>query len=176
MDELQACAAASPCSPLERDLGYTLGAVFRAYVKAAGSVLADLPGGPRGFHVLTAAVSGEAASQTVVGQRLGVDRTVLTYLLDDLERAGLVTRRPDPADRRSRQVVATDDGRRVHAEAERALAGIDTSVLRGLSPAEAATFRSLLERVAATLPGDEPATVESACEAADAVAREVARA
>ena len=35
----------------------------------------------------------------------------MTYLLDDLEQAGLIERRPEPADRRARRVVATDAGR-----------------------------------------------------------------
>ena len=31
----------------------------------------------------------------------------MTYLLDDLEAAGLVERRPDPTDRRARRVAPT---------------------------------------------------------------------
>ncbi|MGW1544775.1 MarR family transcriptional regulator [Streptomyces sp. NPDC002309] len=49
----------------------------------------------------------------------GVDRTVMTYLLDDLERAGPVERRPDPSDRRSRHVVATEHGGQRWAELSR---------------------------------------------------------
>ena len=35
----------------------------------------------------------------------------MPYLLDDLEAHELVTRRPDPRDRRARQVLITDTGR-----------------------------------------------------------------
>jgi DNA-binding MarR family transcriptional regulator len=35
----------------------------------------------------------------------------MTYLLDSLAEAGLVERRPDPADRRARRIVATARGR-----------------------------------------------------------------
>jgi DNA-binding MarR family transcriptional regulator len=34
----------------------------------------------------------------------------MTYLLDDLEAASLIERRPDPADRRARRIVATQKG------------------------------------------------------------------
>jgi len=51
--------------------------------------------------VLVAAARGNARNQLALAQQLGVDRTVMTYLIDDLERAGYVERRPDPADRRS---------------------------------------------------------------------------
>ncbi|MFK0044612.1 MarR family transcriptional regulator [Streptomyces sp. NPDC090741] len=36
---------------------------------------------------------------------LGIDRTVMTYLIDDLVTAGLVERRLNPADRRQRKIV-----------------------------------------------------------------------
>src|SRR5580692_8946995 len=96
---------------LADDLGWGLGTVFRAYVKAAHEAVADLPGGPRGYQVLAAAAQGTVGSQLALAQHLGVDRTVMTYLLDDLEAAGLIERRPDPSDRRARRLVATPHGR-----------------------------------------------------------------
>ena len=36
--------------------------------------------------------------QARIAERLGLDRTVMTHLIDDLEEAGLVERRPDRAD------------------------------------------------------------------------------
>src|ERR1700728_2824116 len=95
---------------LANDLGWGLGMIFRAYVKAAHAAVADLPGGPRGYQILSAAARGVVGSQLSLAQHLGVDRTVMTYLLDDLEAAGLIERRPDPADRRARHVVITGQG------------------------------------------------------------------
>ena len=66
--------------------------------------------GARGYLVLAVAGQGEPKSQLALAQHLGVDRTAMTYLLDDLEAAGLVERRPDPADRRARRVTLTDAG------------------------------------------------------------------
>src|SRR6202044_518662 len=95
---------------LSDDLGWALGVVFRGYVKATHEALADLPGGPRGYQVLAAAAGDEHGSQLALAQHLGVDRTVMTYLLDDLEAAGLIERRPDPADRRARRGGSTPHG------------------------------------------------------------------
>src|ERR1700728_3173079 len=86
---------------LDDDLGWALGVLFRAYSKAANSAFADVPGGPRGYQVLTAVARSDPRSQLELANHLGLDRTVMTYLLDDLERAGLIERRPDPADRRA---------------------------------------------------------------------------
>src|SRR3981081_4535479 len=69
---------------LAGDLGWGLGVVLRAYVAAAHTAVADLPGGPRGYQILSAAAQGAVNSQLALAQHLGVDRTVMTYLIDDL--------------------------------------------------------------------------------------------
>jgi DNA-binding MarR family transcriptional regulator len=149
---------------LTDDLGWALGAVFRAYAKAAGEAVGEVPGGPRGYLVLAAAVQQVATNQGALGQHLGIDRTVLTYLLDDLEKAGLVERRPDPADRRSRRVVATDKGREVLAGRQEVLRKVEAHVLGVLGGDEPA-FRAMLQRVAAHAHALDP--MRNACDAAE---------
>jgi DNA-binding MarR family transcriptional regulator len=134
---------------LDGDLGWTLGVVFRAYIKATDAVIADVPGGHRGYQVLTAAVRDEAPSQSALGERLGIDRTVLTYLLDDMERADLVARRPDPADRRTRMIVATEPGRALLRRLTERLELAEEHVLAGLPGRDRVTLKSLLARLAA---------------------------
>lgn len=146
---------------LDGDLGWTLGVVFRAYVKATTAVMADLPGGHRGYQVLTAAARDEAPSQSALGAQLGIDRTVLTYLLDDLERADLVARKPDPADRRTRQIVATEPGRALLCTLSERLAEAETRILAGLPPGSRRTLKSLLTRLAMHVNALDP--VDSAC-------------
>lgn len=153
-----AVAAADQCgSALDSDLGWALGAVFRAYVKSAEAVVADLPGGPRGYQVLAAAARDLPGSQLALAQQLGIDRTVMTYLLDDLERAGLVERRPDPADRRARRVTATERGKRRAETLERELRATEERVLAPLPAADRTTFRGLLQRLATAADRQDPA-------------------
>ncbi len=143
---------------LDADLGWTLGVLFRAYARAAERVLADLPAGPRGHQVLTAAVGDPPRNQGAIAEEIGVDRTVMTYLVDDLERAGLVARHPDPADRRSRLVIATDLGRRTWREHRDALRRAEAHVLAPLSRSDAATLRALLREVACAAQRRDPLT------------------
>ncbi len=150
-----------PMTALDADLGWTLGVVFRAYVKASAAVMAEMPGGHRGYQVLTAAVRDEASSQSALGVRLGIDRTVLTYLLDDMERADLVARRPDPADRRTRRVVATEAGRALLCGLEERLAHAEAHILSALPAREQRTLKSLLARLAAHANALDP--VDSTC-------------
>ena len=159
--------AADGCT-LSQDLGWALGAVVRAYARAAHEALEGLPGGPRGFQVLAAAAADEHGSQLALAHRLGVDRTVMTYLLDDLEKAGLIERRPDPADRRARRIVATASGQEQLATLNERLRGAEEQVLSGLDEADRQAFRTLLRRVAVNVGSDGP--VRGACEAAAQVA------
>jgi DNA-binding MarR family transcriptional regulator len=133
---------------LSNDLGWALGAVFRGYLKAAHEALAGLPGGPRGYQVLASAAGDEHRSQQALAQRLGVDRTVMTYLLDDLEAARLIKRQPDPTDRRSRQIVLTAKGSRSLTQLTERIAEVERELLVDLTGSEARQLRELLSRVA----------------------------
>ena len=93
---------------IDSDLGWTLGMVFRSYVKTADEVFYNVPGGARGYLVLTAAVNEDPMPIGALAQRLGIDKTVMTYVVDGLEDAGFVERRPCPGrDRRTKQVAGT---------------------------------------------------------------------
>ena len=138
------------------DLGWALGTIKRAYVEAATAVAADVPGGARGYLVLASSGHGEPRSQLALAQHLGVNRTVMTYLLDDLERAGLVERRPDPTDRRARRVAITDRGRALLREVKDRLRRAEDELLGPLDEQERATLRTLLQRLATALAPADP--------------------
>ena len=159
---------------LSSDLGWALGVVFRSYVTAANGALADLPGGPRGYQVLAAATRGEPGSQLELAQHLGIDRTVMTYLLDDLERAGLIERRPDPADRRARRIVATVAGRDLLGVLDRRLSAAEQQVLAGLdSEPDRRAFRALLRQAATHASAQDPAAAAGPAHASCDIAPQV---
>jgi DNA-binding MarR family transcriptional regulator len=135
------------CCALRNDLGWALGALSRSYAKAVSATFANVPGGPRGYQVLAAAAREEPGSQLALAQHLGVDRTVMTYLLDSLAEAGLVERHPDPADRRARRIVATARGRALLDELGEQLRAAEDQLLAGLDD-DTEVFRALLQRVA----------------------------
>ena len=152
--------APSCAGALAGDLGWGLGVVLRAYAKAAHTAVADLPGGPRGYQVLSAAAQGAVSSQLALAQHLGVDRTVMTYLLDDLEAASLIERRSDPADRRARRVVATQLGTELLAALNDRLRAAEAHLLAPLDREARETFRAqvrlLATRADALAPLDGP--------------------
>ena len=150
---------------LAGELGWGLAVVFRGYVKAADAVTEGLPGGHRGYQVLSAAARDEPGSQAALATRLGIDRTVMTYLLDDLVKADLVERRQDPCDRRTRLVVATDHGRTVLDDLDKRFARAEQHILGGLPPEDRAAFRALLTALATHVNSVDP--VATACDAVE---------
>ncbi len=141
---------------LHADFGWALGVVFRAYRKSANAVIADMPGGPRGYQVLTAAARPAPMSQAAIAQDTGLDRTVMTYLVDDLEAAGLLRRQQDPNDRRARLLVVTPQGETRLQELENRLAQVEQYLLHGLPPADQLSLRCLLQRLARQVDAIEP--------------------
>jgi DNA-binding MarR family transcriptional regulator len=88
----------------------------------------------------------------------------MTYLLDDLEKAGLIERRPDPADRRARRIVVTARGQDKLAGLNERLRAAEEQVLSGLGEVDRQAFRGLVRRLAMSVSAADP--VRSACEAA----------
>jgi len=149
----------------DQDLGWALGVLLRAYRETLPPALGDVPHGARGYQTLCEVVSGQQPSQLALANRLGIDRTVMTYLIDDLVAAGLVERQPNPADRRQRQIVATPRGRAAVTTLCGQVAAAEATVLGALDEEERAQFRRLLAKAAGGLAGsttDACAVIDSA--------------
>lgn len=77
--------------------------------------LARLPeamGGVRASHTaLFPHIRLEGTRQTELARRVGISKQAVGQLVDDLEAWDLVTRQPDPEDRRAKRVVWTEHGR-----------------------------------------------------------------
>lgn len=140
------------------ELGWSLGVLLRHYQEQVGPVLDAVPHGHRGFQVLASVVHGDQRSQLALAGHLGIDRTVMTYLVDDLVAAGLVERQVDPADRRQRRLVPTAEGRTTLARLEDDVRAAEDAALQVLAPADRAALRHLLSAAACALRGIAPAS------------------
>jgi DNA-binding MarR family transcriptional regulator len=77
-----------------------------------------------------------------------------TKRLDRLERAGLIARQPDPADRRSTLIALTDAGRELVDTATAAHLANERRILAGLTAAEQGRLADLLRKLTLALPPD----------------------
>jgi DNA-binding MarR family transcriptional regulator len=168
--------AAPPPGPLpagfEDNFGWLLAQCFRAHLYAMDRAIADFPHGSRGFQALSGAANCSAHNQAGLAKQLGVDRTVMVYLVDDLEKAGLVERLPDPNDRRSRLIRATEAGLTRLAAAQSAISAAEAELLAVLDEDQQKSLRAMLRDLAAQ--HYSAADGASVCDVADS-ARESTR-
>lgn len=92
------------------------------------------------FDVLATLRFGEGLTQQELAERLLVTKGNVCGVLDRLERAGWVERRPDPNDKRANRLHLTADGRRT---IDAALPGHDAVVLHALRPLSASDAKAL---------------------------------
>jgi DNA-binding MarR family transcriptional regulator len=97
--------------------------------------------------------AGPAGSQLGMAEAIGYDKTRLIALLERLEDRGLVSRRPDPEDRRARVVRLTPAGTRELRAARADIRTMERRVLSDLSADERSVLLAALPRLAA--PADD---------------------
>lgn len=81
-----------------------------------------------------------------LAHRLFYDASYVTALADALEERGLAERRPDPSDRRVKQLVLTDRGREVNEEIARRMRRRHP-LFENLSTRDLEALRDILRRV-----------------------------
>ena len=134
----------SATAPPALSLSWALVALLREWTARLDAAASDMPHGTRGYQVLSVVVHDTPPTQAALAARLGIDRTVLTYLIDKFVECDLVERQQDPADRRARRSVATEPGREGLAELDARGAVAEQELLAGLDPADRDQLRTML--------------------------------
>lgn len=102
----------------------------------------------RSYSVLAVVAGGRAPTQRELSQFLVMNPSQVVAILDDLEERGLVQRRTDPRDRRSKIIVPTEAGRKLCAQAKDAVDTAAEESLGALGPQEREELSRLLRKVA----------------------------
>jgi DNA-binding MarR family transcriptional regulator len=97
-----------------------------------------------GYIVLSRLAAAPAETQLSLATEIGYDKSRLIGLLDELEGDGLLTREPDPRDRRAKIVNLTAAGRSRQAETQRDIRRMERRLLRGIDPADITVLRRSL--------------------------------
>ncbi|WP_315782890.1 MarR family winged helix-turn-helix transcriptional regulator [Bradyrhizobium sp. SZCCHNPS1003] len=119
-------------------------AVFLAEVEAAGFDLT-----PVQYAALAAIAANPAIDQITLAGLIAYDRTTITGVIDRLAQKGLVVRRASARDRRSRELLITDEGRRTLEAITPAVEAAQRLMVRGLSGAEAKELIRLMQKAIA---------------------------
>jgi len=102
--------------------------------------------------VLSHLVQNPGAIQREIAQANRTSAASVSSLLQGLERRGLVERRTENGDERSKRAYATPAGIEITTGLTAAMAAIDEAILSPLDPDERATLHSLLAKITAELP------------------------
>jgi len=135
-------------SPEPANLGWAPATLLRDYQKQVEAALAGLPGGSRAFLVMSLVQRETCQSQVAIADRIALDKPTLTYLLDGLEKEGLIRRVTDPNDRRNRHVNLTPEGTAAMVGFSQAVEQVEQTVLGRLDEIEAVQFKELLTMAA----------------------------
>ena len=98
---------------------------------------------PPALGMLSHLGASEGQSQQALSNALGIHRSAVVALVDDLEQRGLAERRRDPADRRAYTLYLTPAGRDLLSDLERTVDERDVELLSALEP-----FRALAAHLA----------------------------
>ncbi|AXB41156.1 MarR family winged helix-turn-helix transcriptional regulator [Amycolatopsis albispora] len=122
------------------DLAAMLGGLMRRLMAAEAPVLEEHGLSMWGYVVLSALDDGPVRTQAALARAIGADKTRIIGTLDKLQDAGLISREPDPADRRVRVLAITAEGRARRRSAQKQIQAHEDELLAGLSDEDRAAF------------------------------------
>lgn len=128
-------------------LSYVLGHLHRRLLAVEGDALAAVGTGVKQQAALAVLADEGPMSQQELGRRLGIDRTTIVAIVDELESDHWVERSRDPADRRSYLLTLTAAGNAAQRRGRRAVDEAERALMTGLSERERRTVTDLLDRM-----------------------------
>jgi DNA-binding MarR family transcriptional regulator len=142
----------SPDPPVTEFAGQFFFRLWRATHSRTAEKLDSVGLTPALFALLNVIGAREGAIQQELGSALGIDRSTMVSLIDQLESEGLAKRRPSAKDRRAREVAITPKGRRLLERARGLIPEVEDEVLVGLTAKERRELLALLRRALESAP------------------------
>lgn len=146
--DLQASTGiSSEASDLEALIGYNL---KRAYVIVRAHFRDSL--GPdamsgRVFSALSLVVQSPQITQSALARMMGIERSGLVAIVDELEARAYLRRAAVPGDRRAQALVPTDAGRQAYARAIQEVRDHEARLFGDLTETEQQTLLRLLQKI-----------------------------
>lgn len=134
---------------IEPRLGYLLKHAQLQYNALVSAALTPLGVEVREWAALLCLDDDQSLSQAEVAHLLGIDRTTMVALVDELQAKGYVRRRPHDDDRRKNVVELTPAGRRIKQRAARLVDDTERRYLAVLSRADREQLKRSLETLIA---------------------------
>lgn len=134
-------------SDLEEFVGYNL---KRAYVIVQEDFRAAVGKdglGPRVFSALSLVVQFPNITQSKLARKLGIERSGLVAIIDELEKRAFLSRTTVPGDRRVQALVPTDEGIKAYRASQNVLRDHENALLSNMTAEEKQTLIRLLRKI-----------------------------
>jgi len=132
--------------PLDSFTGFLLFRAGRAVTTQIETAISELGITLRHHGVMTL-LAIEPMSQAALVEKLGVDRTTMVSIIDELEHMAFVKRERNPQDRRAHLVTVTEQGRTILLLAQSRIRQEEEIVFAAFSPTERQQFRAFLKQL-----------------------------
>jgi DNA-binding MarR family transcriptional regulator len=133
-----------------RSVGFLISQLGFVSSKAFMEALRPVGIDPREFLLMRFVAASEGQSQQALAERLSVPASRMVALVDHLEDAGFLERRPDPEDRRVRGLYLTRKGRGALERASKIAIDYETRLCAGINREERERLIDLLQKLQET--------------------------
>src|SRR5688572_4384817 len=134
---------------IEESLGYLINRAARAFANRLATELRPFDVGIGQWAVLLHLWGSDGMTQAQLARRVAIEQPTMVRTIDRMERDGLVTRTPDPNDRRASRITLTERGWALRDVLVPLAAGVNAAATAGLSTDEVETLRQLLAKLVA---------------------------
>ena len=138
---------------IEESLGYLVNRAARAFAGHLADELRPYGVGIGQWAVLLHLWGTDGTTQAELARRVAIEQPTMVRTIDRMERDGLVTRVPDPSDRRASRIELTEHGIALRDELVPLADGVNRAAASALSADEVSTLRRLLAKLVATEAG-----------------------
>src|SRR6266550_2519280 len=137
-----------PTTPPFRSAAFLLSTLGFTVSRRFHEMLGPLGLEPGEFALLRAVAASDGEPQNALAERLHISPSWMVAIVDELEKRGLLERRPHARDRRVRNLHLTAAGKKLLKRAEKRAEQFDRQVAEQFDEAELRRLLDLLDRVA----------------------------
>ena len=138
---------------IEDSLGYLINRTARAFANRLAADLRPFDVGIGQWAVLLHLWGNDGMTQAQLARRVAIEQPTMVRTIDRMERDGLVTRTPDPSDRRAMRITLTERGWKLRDDLVPLAAKVNMAATEGLTDEEVTTLRRLLAKLLAVEAG-----------------------
>jgi DNA-binding MarR family transcriptional regulator len=138
---------------IEDSLGYLINRTARAFAGRLAAELRPYGVGIGQWAVLLHLWAADGMTQAQLARRAAIEQPTMVRTIDRMVRDGLVTRAPDPTDRRATRISLTQRGSELRDQLVPLAAGVNLAATEVLTDDEVATLKRLLGKLLAAEAG-----------------------